>query len=81
MEKLIVNSIYSITKFANYLPVFFHSNTQYIRLSDMQINRFFPLKLNKWFSVLQEYSIINNILLYDIWIDGVDYQFLHYHTI
>jgi hypothetical protein len=39
----------------------------------MQINRgFFPLKLNKWFGVLQEYLIINNILLYDICIGGVD---------
>ena len=62
-----------IVKFANFLPGFFHSNTRYIRLSDMQINRrFFPLKLNKWFGVLQEYSIINNILLYDIRIGGVD---------
>ena len=34
--------------------------------------RFFPWKFNKWFGVLQEYSIINNILLYDIRIGGVD---------
>ena len=34
-----------ITNFANFLPGFFHSNTQYIRLSDMQINRgFFSFK-------------------------------------
>jgi len=41
-----------------------------IRYANKQ--RFFPLKLNKWFGVLQEYSIINNILLYDIRIGGVD---------
>jgi hypothetical protein len=41
-----------------------------IRYANKQ--RFFPLKLNKWFGVLQEYSIINNILLYDIQIGGVD---------
>ena len=33
---------------------------------------FFPLKLKKWFGVLQEYPIINNILLYDIRIGGID---------
>ena len=33
---------------------------------------FFPLKLKKWFGVLQEYPIINNILLYDIRIGGVE---------
>jgi hypothetical protein len=38
--------------------------------------RFFPLKLNKWFGVLQEYSIINNILLYDIRIGRVDCNIL-----
>ena len=38
----------------------------------MQINSFFPLKLKKWFGVLQEYPIVNNILLYDIRIGGVD---------
>ena len=27
-----------ITKFVNFLPGLFHSNTWYIRLSDMQIN-------------------------------------------
>jgi hypothetical protein len=35
-------------------------------------HRFFPLNLKKWFGVLQEYPIINNILLYDIRIGGVD---------
>jgi hypothetical protein len=33
-----------ITKLANFLSEFFHSNTRYIRLSDMQINRGFYFK-------------------------------------
>ena len=56
------NSI--IMKFTNFLPGFFHPNTWYIRLSDVQINTgFFPLKFKKWFgvvriSIYQQYSII-----------------------
>ena len=37
---------------------------------------FFPFKLKKLFGVLQEYLIINNILLYDIKITGVDCVFV-----
>jgi hypothetical protein len=38
----------------------------------MQINRdFFPLKLKKWFGVLQVYPIMHNILLYDSGVDCI----------
>jgi hypothetical protein len=38
----------------------------------MQINRdFFPLKLKKWFGVLQVYPIMHNILLYDSEVDCI----------
>jgi hypothetical protein len=43
---------------------------QYIRYANNQ--RFFPLKLKKWFGVLLEYPIIHNILIYNIGISGVD---------
>ena len=39
---------------------------------DVQVPEVFPLKLEKWFGVLQEHLIIQNILLYDIPISGVD---------
>jgi hypothetical protein len=38
---------------------------------------FFPFKIKKLFGVLQEYLIINNILLYDTKITGVDCVFVY----
>ena len=43
-----------------------------IRYANKQ--RFFPLKLNKWYGVLQEYSIINNILIGGVDCIGFIYQ-------